>query len=73
MTNRIFGLSEWEAWLSQMARSIFGLSAADFEAAYVSGDLGDSGPARDLGSVLPLIRRLRQNAGERQAAECELS
>lgn len=60
---RIFGLSDWGAWLDRMAGSLFGMSGAEFEAAYQAGSLLDSGPAHDLAAMLPLIRRLKGAKG----------
>ena len=60
---RVFGLSDWEAWLDEMARAIFGVSGAEFEASYPRGTFGLAGVAGDLASVLPLIQRLRLAAG----------
>jgi hypothetical protein len=56
---RVFGLSEWTAWFDRIARKLFGMSGEEFERAYAAGTITDSGPASDLGSVIPLIRRLR--------------
>jgi hypothetical protein len=56
---RIFGLSEWEAWLNSTTLSLFGMVASEFELAYDAGTLVDSGNARNVSSVLPLIRGLR--------------
>ncbi len=58
--SRIFGLPDLETWLDRLARKVFGISGAEFEAAYLGGDLSESGAAHDLGSVLPLIRALRE-------------
>jgi hypothetical protein len=58
---RIFSLQDWERWLDRTARAIFGISGAEFEAAYASGEMARSGSAEDLGSVLELIKRLRRN------------
>jgi hypothetical protein len=62
--NNIPDLSEWVAWLDRMATAIFGISGAEFEAAFRSGAFVDSGPASDLGSVIPLIARLRERHGK---------
>jgi hypothetical protein len=59
---RIFSLSDWTRWLDDRCTSLFGLSGAAFEMAYESGDLGNSGAAQDVASVLPLIRRLRRKS-----------
>jgi len=56
----VFGLSDWTAWLDRLARSIYGMSGPEFEAAYAAGTFAPSSVADDLGSVLPLIRRLRE-------------
>jgi hypothetical protein len=61
-TGHIFGLTEWIRWFDEMARAIFGLSGTDFEAAFRAGAFVESGPAADLGSVLPLIERLKERA-----------
>lgn len=61
-TGRIFGLYDWLDWLDRMAMAIFGMSGADFEAAFKAGAFVDSGPATDLGSVIPLIARLRERS-----------
>lgn len=42
-----------------MAKAMFGISGPEFEAAFEAGAFVNSGPASDLGSVLPLIARLR--------------
>jgi hypothetical protein len=58
----VFGLADWLDWLGHMANRLFGLTAAEFEAAYRKGEMR-SASANDLGSVLPIIDRLRaQNA-----------
>lgn len=57
---RVFGLAEWTAWLDQMAHSLLGMTGSEFEEAFAAGSLGPSGVVKDLSSVLPLIRRLRQ-------------
>jgi hypothetical protein len=59
---KVFGHSDWEHWLDRLARSICGLSGSEFEAAYHRGEIGASGAAKDLGSVLPLIQRLRDRS-----------
>ena len=56
---RLFGLADWTAWLDDMARRLFGVSGAEFEAGYGAGTFGVSGVADDLAAVLPLIRQLR--------------
>lgn len=58
--NNIPDLADWVAWLDRMAKAIFGISGAAFEAAFKAGAFVDSGPASDLGAVLPLIARLRE-------------
>jgi len=58
----VYGLGEWEAWLDRMARSIYGMSAAEFESAYGVGHFSPNTVADDLASVIPLIRRLRVSA-----------
>lgn len=63
----VFGLSEWEQWLDHMAGRLFRLSGAEFEAEFSSGRLGDSGAAADLGSMLPIIRKLRQGVTDYHA------
>lgn len=65
MTDRIFGPSDWLAWLDQRARALFGMSGPEFEAAYSRGELR-TGSADDLASVLPLIAKLRARAGKEQ-------
>ena len=57
---RVFGLSDWTAWLDSHARAIFGMSGDDFEREYMSGNIDKSGSAQDLASVLPTIGRLRK-------------
>ena len=56
---KIFGLGEWMAWLDHMAKSLFGISGAQFEIAYEQGAFNGSGVADDIASILPLIRDLR--------------
>ncbi len=56
---RVFGLTEWTEWLDRLARALWGISGPEFERAYAAGDFSDSGPARDLGSFLPLLAKLR--------------
>lgn len=58
--SRVFGLAEWTAWLDRLAHSIFGMTGEQFEEAFKEGRLANSGPAQDLGSILPLITELRQ-------------
>jgi hypothetical protein len=55
----IFGLSEWESWLDRMTTSLFDMPGPDFERAYLEGKIEDSCNVRNVASVLPLIRRLR--------------
>jgi hypothetical protein len=57
--DRVFGLNDWIDWLGTLTSRLFGLTAAEFESAYARGELR-SGTADDLASVLPLIRRLRE-------------
>lgn len=57
--SRVFGLQDWVDWLGHMANRLFGLTAAEFEAAYRRGDI-HSPSADDVGSVLPIIDRLRE-------------
>ena len=57
---RVFGLSDWVAWLDRQAQAVFGLSAAEFEREYTLGNITKSGVAEDLASVLPTIERLRR-------------
>jgi hypothetical protein len=57
---RVFALSDWIGWLNEMAEKMFGLTASEFESRYTSGLLSGPG-AHDLGSILPLIQRLREN------------
>ena len=64
---RIFGLADWNAWLDRRARAIFGISGVEFEVAFAAGTFIDSGVAADLGSMLPLIARLRQSRQSRPA------
>jgi len=61
--SRVFGLQEWTAWLNRMAQSLFGMTAEEFEEEFVSGRLADSGAAQDLGSMIPIISKLRQRFG----------
>lgn len=63
----VFGADEWETWLDDRARAIFGMSGSEFEAAYASGQLDDSGAARDLGSMIPLIARIRRRTAATHA------
>jgi hypothetical protein len=56
---RVFGLAEWTAWLDTAARGMFGMSGAEFERSYDDGIISESGEAKDIASMLPLIRRLR--------------
>ena len=56
----VFGLADWIAWLDRTARAIYGVSGAEFEAAFEAGMFAPPSVADDLGSVLPLIRRLRE-------------
>ena len=62
---RIWGLAEWTRWLDTSASRMFGMSGAEFEIAYESGLIERCGSASDLGSVLPLIRRLRAKERDR--------
>lgn len=57
---RIFSLDDWISWLDYMARSLFGLSGEQFEAAYAEGRFAGRGVADDVASILPLIQKLRQ-------------
>lgn len=56
----VFGLNDWTAWLDRLARSIFGMTGLEFEAAWKDGALVGNGIASDLASMLPLINRLRE-------------
>jgi hypothetical protein len=57
----IFGVDDWNRWLDHLANRLLGMTGSEFEAAFDSGSLARSGPAQDLGSMLPLIRKLRQS------------
>lgn len=57
---RVFGLSDWLTWMDRMAGALFGMTGAEFEAAFVAGHFVNSGPGQDLGAMLPLIARLRE-------------
>ena len=57
---RLFGLHEWTSWLDATARGVLGMSGDEFESAYRSGTIADSGEAKDLASMLPLIESLRR-------------
>jgi hypothetical protein len=61
---RVFSLSDWIAWLNEMAGKMFGLSASEFESSYAQGLLSTPS-ARDLGSILPIIQRLRASEQRR--------
>lgn len=56
---KVFGLSDWTAWLDSITTRLYGMSGENFERAYVSGNMDQSGTASDIASILPLIRRLR--------------
>ena len=58
--SRIFGLSDWIAWVDRVAKDLFGMTWTEFEAAYKEGTFDGSGPARDLASMLQLVHRLRR-------------
>lgn len=60
---RVFGLVEWEAWLGNVTAKLYGLSVPEFEAARRRGALV-GGSADDLGSILPMIHRLRAREAE---------
>jgi len=64
ISGRTYGLPLWTAFLDSHARSIFGISGEEFEARYEAGTFGIGTVADDLGSILPLIRRLCVKAGE---------
>ena len=57
---RVFGLADWVAWMDKMARALFQMSGDEFEVAYIAGLFVNSGPAQDLGAMLPLIKALRE-------------
>lgn len=58
---RVFNLTDWLAWFDRMSRSLFAMSGEEFEEAYRARRIS-GGSADDLGSVLPLIDRLREKA-----------
>lgn len=58
---KVFGLSDWEEWVDQIARALYGLSGAEFEAAWTAGKPMPPSAA-DLSSIVELVQRLRRNA-----------
>lgn len=57
---RVFGLTDWTEWLEDTAGALYGLSAADFEDAYMDGRFHDDGRAGGLIFALEMIQRLRE-------------